>query len=898
MREWLTRLVDWCRRGRLDRELAEELRFHTAQLERRARADGRNGADAAAEARRALGNMTRITEDTRDRWSFLWLEHLRQDLRFAWRGLRRTPGFTWTVVAILALGIGANAVMFGVVDRLMFRPPDFLRDPATVHRLYLQTTERGTVNTSVWVQYERYRDFQANTKSFSQFAALNERLMAVGQGETLREIRVAGVTASYFEFFDAAPVAGRYFTANEDTPPGGAPVAVLAHSFWVSEYGRQNVVGQTIALGNVSATIIGVAPPGFYGLDEAQPSQVFLPLTALGPAMGGPATAGFSQGYRFLWGHVIVRRAPGVSLEQATADATQAYQQSWEKQRQQAPPGAVPMRTREEAQPRAVVSALRTGGGPAPSLDARTSIWVAGVAALLLIITVANVANLMLGRTLERHRDTAVRLALGVSRRRLIAHLLTESAVLAALGAIGAVCVTYVTGSAVFALLTPTTGVTAGVLDARTLLLTALISVLVAITTGLVPAWLASKASVSPTVRAGSRQIGGGARLRTALVITQAALSLILIVGAALFIRSLAAVRAMPLGYDANRIVMVDQVLRGAPMTPDALISLRRTLMDAARTHPSVEAVAWRSSTPLGTTMRLSFAVDGVASVDDLGMFVGQEGTADYFAVMGTRILRGRPFTDDDRVGTPRVVVVSESTARVLWPGADALGQCMRFGRPPAECTTVVGIAEDIVANSLTESQRFQLYFPLEQTSPAGGSGMFLRVRGDAATDAETLRRTLQPLMPGTSYLAVRPMNTLLVRPQRSWRLGATMFGAFGALALLVAAIGLYGVISYGVAQRKREVGVRMALGATRGNIAWLVTRQGLLVAVAGVVIGAGVTLALSGQVQPLLFGQSATDPLVYGMAAGILLAVAGVAAFVPATRAARLNPTTVLRGD
>jgi putative ABC transport system permease protein len=885
MREWLTRFVDWFRRDTLDRELAEELRFHKAQLER----SGNSG---------ALGNVTLITQDTRAQWSFLWMDHLAQDLRFAWRGLRRTPGFTWTVVAILALGIGANAVMFGVVDRLMFRPPDFLRDPGTVHRLYLQTTERGTVNTTVWHQYERYRDFQASTSSFSQFAAVNERMMAVGQGEALREIRVAGVTASYFDFFEMAPVAGRFFNASEDVAPAGTPVAVLAHSFWISEYGRQDVIGQTLPLGNLSATIIGIAPPGFYGLDEAQPSQVFLPLTAVGPATGGAATTGFSQGYRFLWGHVIVRRAPDVSVERATLDATQAYRLSWEKQRGQTPAGAPPMRTVDEAQPRAVVSALRTGSGPAPSLDARTSLWVAGVAALLLIITVANVANLMLGRTLERHRDTAVRLALGVSRRRLIAHLLTESAVLAVLGAMGAIAVTYITGSAVFALLTTTTGSTADLLDSRTLMLTAAVTVVVAMTTGLVPAWLASRTAVAPTVRSGSRQIGGGGRLRTALVVTQAALSLVLIVGAALFVRSLAAVRSMPLGYDADRIVMVNQVLRGAPMPPEALIALRHTLMDAARTHPAVEAVTWRSSTPLGTTMRVGFTVDGVASVDELGMFSAQEGTAEYFAVMGTRLLRGRSFTDDDRSGAPPVAVVSESTARVLWPGQEALGKCMRFGRPPAPCTSVVGIVEDIVANSLTETERFQIYFPLEQTSPAGGSGMFLRVRGDVASDAAALHKALQPLMPGTSYVTVQPMETLLVRPQRSWRLGATMFGAFGVLALLVAAIGLYGVISYGVAQRRREVAVRIALGATHRSIVWLVTRQGLLVAVAGVVIGAGVTLALSGRVQPLLFGQSARDPWIYGIAAGILLLVAWLATLVPAMRAARLNPTLVLRGD
>ncbi|MBK9238859.1 MAG: ABC transporter permease [Acidobacteria bacterium] len=898
MREWINRLVDVFRRGRLDRELAEELRFHEGHLERGAADAGLSPDAASAQARRRLGNVTQITEATRERWSFQWLDHLQQDVRFAWRGLRRTPSFTVSVVLTLALGIGANTVMFGVVDRLMFKPLDYLHDPGTVHRLYLQTLERGIVGTSVWVQYERYRDFETRTTSFSHIACLNERLMAVGRGDALREIRVAGVTASYFDFFDMAPAAGRFFGPSEDIAPSGTPVAVLAHAYWVAEYGRRDVVGESMALGNLSVTIIGVAPPGFTGLDDAQPSQIFLPLTALGPAMGGPATAGFSQGYRFLWGNVIVRRKAGVSVEQATADATEGYRLSWQRQRDQAPPGTPPLRSLEDAQPRVLVSALRTGNGPAPSLDARTSLWTSGVAALLLIITVANVANLLLGRTLERRQETAVRLALGVSRRRLIAHLLTESVVLACLGAAGAVLVTYGLGSAVLGLLTTTTGPTAALLDSRTLLVTVALAILVAMTTGLVPAWIASRVTVAPALRRGPREAGGGGRLRMMLVVTQAALSLVLIVGALLFVRSLAAVRAMPLGYEPGRIVMVNQVLRGAPLPPEALVALRRSLLDAARVHPAVEAAAWRSSTPLGTTMQIRFVADGAPPVETLGMFSGQEGTPDYFSVMGTRILRGRSFTDDDRVGSPLVAVVSESTARVLWPGQEAIGKCMRFGREPAECTSVIGIAEDIVANSLTETQRYQLYFPIEQTAPAGGSGMFLRVRGDAAAQAAVLRQALQPLMPGTSYLTVQPMSSLLVRPQRSWRLGATMFGAFGMLALVVAAIGLYGVISYSVAQRRREMGVRIALGANRRDIVWLVTRQGLAVATAGVLLGVGLALVFSGQVQPLLFSQSAKDPGVYAIAGGVLVLVAVIATLLPATRASRANPTEALRGE
>jgi putative ABC transport system permease protein len=897
MREWMNRLIDVFRRNTLDRELAEELEFHARHLERDAADEGLTPEAARLKARRQLGNLTAVAEDTRTYWSFRWMDHLRQDLRFAWRGLRRTPGFTATVVLVLSLGIGANAVMFGVVDRLTFRPLDYLRDPGSVNRLYFQTLNRGNVSTSLWVQAERYRDLLNGTTSFAQMACVNERTMAVGTGDSLRDIRVAGVTASYFELFDAAPVAGRFFGPSEDVAPTGSPVVVVAHSYWEA-HGRRHMLGETMMLGNTPVTVIGIAPPGFTGLDAAQPVQMFLPISALGPAMGGRAATHFSSGFDFLYGTVIARRKAGVGIEAASLDATQAFRMSWQKQRELSAPGGFPVPPLDEAQPAVVVSALRMGGGPDPSLDARVSWWVSGVAALLLVITIANVANLLLGRTMERRQETAVRLALGVSRSRLVAHLLTESALLSLLGALGAVAVAYWAGAAVFALLVSATGIVPGFLDPRTSWATAAVTALVAVVTGVIPAWIVSRASLAPALGSGARVVRNNGRVRTGLVVTQAALSLMLVVGAVLFVGSLRAVRAMHLGYEPDRIVMVNRVWRGAPMPREQQMAVRLSLMEAARRHPAVEAVAWRTSVPLGLSMTLGFSADGVASVSALGQFSAQEGTADYFRVMGTRILRGRPFTDEDRAGTPRVAVLSESAARLLWPGQLPLGRCLRVGRPPADCTEVIGVAEDIVSESLTASDRLQVYLPLEQTSPNGGGGMFVRVRGEAATAAESLRRALQPVMPGTSYVTAQPMTALLTRPQRSWRLGATMFGAFGVLALLIAAIGLYAVISHDAAQRRREVGVRLALGAARRDIIWLVTRQGLWVAAAGVAAGVGLALLCSGQLQPMLYGQSARDPRVYAAAAGVLLCVAVLATIVPALRASGENPTEVLRGE
>ncbi|HET9371532.1 MAG TPA: ABC transporter permease, partial [Vicinamibacterales bacterium] len=315
MRETILRLLDWLRRGRLDRELQEELRFHQRQIETAAAADGATAEAARRQARRQLGDPLRIAEATRERWSIRWIDHLQQDVRQAVRGLRRTPGFTAAVVATLALGIGANAATVAVVDRLMFRPLDDLRHPDRVHRVYMQTLDRGRLNTTSWMTFGRFADIAAATTSFDAVAGFVERSFAVGVGESVRELPVVGVSASFFDFFDAAPAAGRFFTAGEDRAPIGAAVSVLAHSFWHSEYQGRDVIGSTLQVGNMATTIIGVAPASLVGVNDAQPAQIFVPINSIGPAYGGPDAARFAQGYDFFWGHMMARRGAGVSEE-------------------------------------------------------------------------------------------------------------------------------------------------------------------------------------------------------------------------------------------------------------------------------------------------------------------------------------------------------------------------------------------------------------------------------------------------------------------------------------------------------------------------------------------------------------------------------------------------------
>jgi putative ABC transport system permease protein len=889
MREWLTRLIDWFRRDKLEAELRDEINFHHSSLERDA-----HETDPVS-ARRRLGNTTRAIEESRERWSIPWLDQLQQDIRYAVRGLRRSPGFSLGVIATLALGIGANAAMFGVVDRLMYRPYPMLRDPSTVHRIYLRYIEQDALRTTFSFEYARYLDFQKWTRSFSEFAAFAPMQRAVGSSQATRERGIAAVSASFFEFFNARPVAGRFFTRDEDVTPIGAPVAVLTHSFWQSEFGGRDVIGKPLLIDRLTYTIIGVTPPGFEGVNEGPPRSAFIPITTYAGSQEGRDGREYYTHYHWGWIQMMVRRRPNVSVASATTDLTTAYIRSWNAERPLFPRLA-PV---EVAKPHAIVGPLKTSAGPDPSLENRTALWVTGVTLIVLLIACANVANLFLGRALRRRREVALRLALGVSRRRLAVQTMTESVVLALVGCALGIIIAQTGGQTLSRQFLPDGQPFSLLGDARTLMVAIGAALFAAMLTGIVPALLATKADLATALKAGAREgTYHRSRTRTALLIAQGALSVALLVGAGLFVRSLNRVRDMRLGYDADRILLVRRDLRGLTLNDTATIALQDRLLRSAQALPGVERAATVSSVPFWSTSATNLFVAGIDSVRRLGRFTFQQGSADYFATTGTRILRGRPFGPEDREGAPRVVVVSQSMANVLWPGRDALGQCIRVGANTNPCSTVIGIAEDAVQMSLTDDQRFRYYLPLAQYRPENGSFLMVRVRGEPAVHAEAVRQALQREMPGEGFITAWPLDEVLRAPRRSWEIGATLFVAFGGLALLVAAIGLYAVIGYTVTQRMHEIGVRIALGAQARDVVRLVVGQGMGFAVVGAVLGGVLAFLAAKWVQPLLFQQSAKDPFVFLTVAGILVMVAIAASSVPALRATRADPNSTLRAE
>ena len=829
------------------------------------------------------------------------IDEIAQDVRYALRGIRKSPGFAAAVIVTLAFGIGANAAMFGIVDRLMFRPYPFLADPAHTHRLYFQQTFRGVRRTSYnGLQYTRYTDIKQWTSSFSNFAAFSTPNIAVGVGESARERRIGAVSAGFWSFFAAQPVLGRFFTAAEDTTPRGADVAVLGYGFWQSEFGgAPDVVGKTIEISNFTATIIGVAPKGFAGvISQGDQPALYVPITTYRgwQDIGSSEPDNYYMKYNNGWVSIMVRRKPNVSLEVANADFTQAYRKSYEKER-----GFSTNNTPIElANPVGVVSAMKPGAGPDPSLEARTTLWVTGVAAIVLLIACANVANLFLARTIRRHREIAVRLALGVTRRRLIAQTLTESLLLSLFGSVAGLLVAYWGGAGIRRLLVQSQNAPLEVFtDWRTIGVAAGAAMIAALLTGLAPALLSGRADVAKSLKAGARE-GSYQRspARSGLLVLQGALSVVLLVGAGLFVRSLDNVRSMRMGYDAEPVLFVTRNMRFMELDSAARVALRDRLVESARGIPGVISAAWINTVPFWSNSSTNLFVTGIDTVARLGRFTYQVSTAEYFDVMGTRIVRGRNFTRDDRGGAPRVMIISEGMAGVLWPNEVALGKCVRIRADTMPCTTVVGIAENMVQNDLTATNHYSYYLPADQFNPGGGNGLFLRMRGDPRQYQETVRKTLQAVMPGQSYVTVMPLLDIIDSARRSWQLGATMFVAFGVLALVVAAIGLYGVIGYNVSQRMHELGVRVALGAQSADILRLVVGQGMAFALAGVVLGAGLALFAGRWVQPLLFQQSARDPIVFAVVGAIMLVVALAASASPAARAAKADPNAALRAE
>ena len=877
-------------RDQAEAELDGELQFHLEQEARKLEGRGMTPANARRAARVAFGGVERIKEDAREARGLSLIDQGWSDLRYVLRTLRARPAFTVGVACTLALGIGANAAMFGIVDRLMFRAPAALRSPERVYRVHLNWTEDGDLQRDRSMAFPRFRDFARESRTAEVVGAFQVRTVALDRGDATHEARAAVISASFRELFDAEPVLGRWFTAAEDDPPGSGAVVVLSYDYWVSRLGaRPDVIGQQLQVDRLDATIVGVAPAGFAGIADAGDPAVFLPMSAFAYSMRG---ASYATSYNWGWLQLAVRLRPGISAAEAAADFTNAYRLSW---RAEAATGRT--LSAEQAQPFVVLGPAQLGRGPDAPLDTRVAFWLSGVAVIVLLIACANITNLLLSRSVSRRREFAMRLALGVGRGRLVRQLLIEGLVLGALGALGGVLLARFGGVTLRALLLPDAAHAAVLTDTRTLGFVSLLAMVAGALTALVPAIFASQLDVGEALKAGGRGATyRRSRLQGALVATQAALSVLLLAGAALFVRSLQHAQERRLGYDVAPVLYAEVNRRGTTISDSAAAVLTTSLLEAARSLAGVTHVTTATSVPFWSMESRGLAVEGVDTLQRLGRFTLQAGSAEYFQATGTRILRGRAFSDEDRAGAPPVAVVSDAMARVVWPGRDAIGECIRVDSREGPCRTVIGIAEEPVMEDFAETREYTYFLPVAQFPEGNALQFFVRVQGDPFATVQTLRSRLQALLPAAAYATVVPLEQLIAPQLRGWRFGATMFVVFGAIALVLAALGLHNLLAYELALREKDIGVRLALGASRARLMRLVVGQGTSLVALGLGIGLLLAYLLAPPLEALMFEQSPRDPAVFVSIGALLLVVAGLASAIPAWRATRLDPGVTLR--
>ncbi len=814
------------------------------------------------------------------------MDALIQDLRYAVRTLLKSPGFTIAAVLCFALGIGANAVMFGVVDTLLFRPPPHVTDASRVARLYFTQHGRRRDYTSDATSYPGYQRLRNDVPGFAAIAAYWTDSVTMGRGADIEKVSGSMVSGSFFRTLGVTPVLGRFFGPADDTP-GGTPVVVLSDGFWRTRFGADTLVlGRALQLGTVLYTIVGVAPPGFTGAD-LRPVDAWLPLAVAAPRLFArdALTSRYDE-----WLNVLARLAPGVEAPQAAGQASVAFARG-----ERTEVGAL-------AADHVTLGSIQLDRGPEASRGARVSTWLAGVAAIVLLIACANVANLLLARGIRRRREIAVRLALGAGRRRLARQLVVESLLLALVGGAAALLVAAWGAPLVRAFTLPPEVAARPIIDLRVLAFTGAVVVLTGILSGLVPALQSSRPDLATALKAGEREgMHQRSTLRSALLAGQVALTLVLITGAGLFVRSLRNVHGIDLGLDVRRVLAVNLDFRGTGYGLRDIVALYWRMLDRAASIPGVERV---SAAMGGSFGQWSFgsrvSIPGRDSVPALAAMSPYFNavTPDFFATTGTRIEHGRALTAADGAAQAKVAVIGSTMARLLWPGQDPVGQCFVFGRN-RDCTEVVGVAADVHRQELVEEPQMQFYVPLARGDTVNTpSVLYLRAAGDARALAATVRRDLQGLEGNLAQVSVTPIEDLVRSQLVPWRLGAAMCGAFGALALVLAAFGLYAVLAYAVTQRRQEMGIRLALGAEARDLFRLIVGQGLRVTAAGTVVGALAALAAGKLVASLLYGVSPHDPLVLATAALVVVAVAAAASYVPALRATKMDPLVALRSE
>ncbi|MGQ0646217.1 MAG: ADOP family duplicated permease [Gemmatimonadaceae bacterium] len=816
------------------------------------------------------------------------VDSLRQDVMFAARSLLRTPVVSLTIIVTLALGLGVNAAMFSMLDVIFLRPPTGVAAPDGVRRLWAHVTFRRGAQFWSGYDYASYAAVQQSLAGKADLAVYQPPWpLPLGKGENPSSVRVVGASATYFAILGVRPALGRFYSDEEDRLNGGAPVAVLSDRMWRRMFGADpGVLGRQIDLQGTSFTVIGIAPRGFSGVD-LDATDAWLPL-ASHPDYARPARTPWYQNPNINAFQILMRLPSNGLVSEIEQRATLALRQ----------PG---LGYRQDTTAVARLGSIVKARGPGEiSGEVQVAERAGGVAIIVLLIAFANVVNLLLARTVRRSREIAVRLALGISRTRLLRLLMTESVLLSLTASVAALVGAWYGGTLLRTLLMPEIEWANDPLHWRVLLLGVAAAIAVGICAGLVPA-LSRAPDLTRALKSGVRE--GGARrsrLRGFLVASQAALSVVLIVGAALFVRSLSNVRALDIGYAVNRLAFVS-VARGPDQTENAAVSNRlRELEGRIAGIPGVEQVAYTLMRPKWGIQFTTFFPDAPSGLTERSGSYSAVSPG-FFDATGTRILRGRTFASGGAGSSERSVLINQAMTDSLWPDSDPLGRCIRFKAMDAPCYTIVGVTQTALFIEVNEKPEPHVYLPLDNMPFAGRSGVgdvVLRVEPAQLTLVlHEVRELFRREFPGRA-VTTNTMAAAMEPEYRPWYLGAALFSLFGILAAVVAAIGVYSSVSYAVSQRTHEFGVRVALGATGRTIVRQVVGDGLRIVAMGVMAGILLALAAGRIIASLLYDVSPENPVAMLLAAGALLAIAAVASFAPAWRAGRADPVTALRTD
>lgn len=807
------------------------------------------------------------------------MDTLLQDLRFGARMLWKNRGFTILTVTALALGIGFNTAIFSVVDTVLLRPLPY-REPNRLVSIWERNLRAGIDRSEM--SPANYLDLRAQNQVFEQVGAfIDQSITLTGVAEPER-LEGQNVSANTLSLLGVQPVVGRTFLPEEDQP-GNHQVVVLSYGLWQRRFARDaGIIGQQITLDGQPFNVVGVMPSGFFF--PQRESELWTPL-----AMEPEQASG--RGDHYL--RVIARLKPGVSAEQAQAEA-------------------------ESIAARLAADFPRTNEGLGVFLNSLHADYVGnirlallillGAVGLVLLIACANVANLLLARSTTRQREVAIRTALGARRGRIARQILTESLLLAGLGGLAGLLVAIWGVEFLLRLVPQTLSQVQGVsVDGRVLLFTLIVTVITGVICGLIPALQASRMQPGEALKDGGRGTQGGARGRRllgALVVSEMALALVLLVGAGLLLRSFHRLSKIDPGFQTDNLLTLRTEL---PSTKYPGPEQRRAFYDEVlrrvKDLPGVESVGIISFIPLSFSgINFAFTVEGRTPVSDmkLPLAVYRVISPDYFSTMRIPILRGRSFDQHDTADAASVAVINRSLAEQFWPGEEAIGKRLKVGPAdsPNAWATVIGVVGDVRQVGLLGEQTLEMYSTYKQDRRGfvAPRDLVIRTKSDPASIVAAVRKQVWAVDKDQPVSNVRTVDQVFANAVSRERFQTLLLGLFAALALVLAIVGLYGVMSYAVTQRTHEIGIRMALGAQRGEVLRLIIRQGMLLTLAGVGLGIAVALGVTRLIAGVLFGVTATDPATFVVVAGLLVAVASLASYIPARRATKVDPLVALR--